>query len=94
MCEPPIHLPVDNFWCRSVLNSGTEYFPGVDLDKSALHNTGFCLLSQEKAVKDVKSCVRFCFLVGVILDFDLSIFSCPIQIEDNPDYKTKPNITL
>ena len=35
-------------------------------------NTGGCLLSREKTVKDVKSCVRFCFLVGVILDLDWS----------------------
>ena len=32
--------------------------------------TGGCLFSREKAVKDVKSRVRFCFLVGVILDLD------------------------
>ena len=30
------------------------------------------LLSREKAVKDVKSCVRFCFLVKVYLDLDWS----------------------
>ena len=38
--------------------------------------TGGCLLSRETAVKDVKSCVRFCsvgILVGFILDFDWSI---------------------
>ena len=33
-------------------------------------NTGGCLFSREKAVKDVESSVRFCFLVGVILDLD------------------------
>ena len=32
--------------------------------------TGGCLFSREKAVKDVKSRVRFCFLVGVNLDLD------------------------
>ena len=32
-------------------------------------NTGGCLLSRKKAVKDVKSCVRFGLFVGVILDF-------------------------
>ena len=32
--------------------------------------TGGCLFSREKAVKDVKSRVWFCFLVGVILDLD------------------------
>ena len=38
---------------------------------SGIHrNTGGCLFSREKAVKDVKSRVRFCFLVGVILDLD------------------------
>ena len=48
-------------------------------------NTGGCLFSREKAVKDVKSRVRFYFLVGVILNFHWSIFSWPIQIENNPD---------
>ena len=38
-------------------------------------NTGGCLLSREKAVKDVNSRVGFCFLVGVILNFDWSFFS-------------------
>ena len=33
---------------------------------------GGCLLSREKAVKDVKSCVQFCFLVEVYLDLDWS----------------------
>ena len=37
--------------------------------------TGGCLLSREKAVNDVNSRVGFCFLVGVILNFDWSIFS-------------------
>ena len=34
--------------------------------------TGWCLLSREKAVKDVRSCVRFRYLVGVYLDLDWS----------------------
>ena len=33
------------------------------------------LLSRGKAVKDVNARVGFCFLVGVILNFDWSIFS-------------------
>ena len=37
-------------------------------------HTGGCLLSREKAVKDVNSRVGFCFLVGVMLNFDWSIF--------------------
>ena len=47
--------------------------------------TGWCLLSREKAVKDVNSRVGFCFLVGVQFNFDWSIFSRPIQIVINPD---------
>ena len=50
-----------------------------------ISNTGGCLLSREKAVKDVNSRVGFCFLVGVQFNFDWSIFSRPIQIEINPD---------
>ena len=38
-------------------------------------NTGGCLLSREKSVQDVNPRVGFCFLVGVILNFDWSIFS-------------------
>ena len=48
-------------------------------------STGGCLLSREKAVKDVNSRVGFCFLVGIFLNFDWSIFSWPIQIENKPD---------
>ena len=48
-------------------------------------NTERCLLSREKAVKDVNSRVEFCLLVGVILNLDWSIFSWPVQIENNPD---------
>ena len=50
-----------------------------------IQTTGGCLLSREKAVNDVNSRVGFCFLVGVMLNFDWSIFSWPIQIENNPD---------
>ena len=28
-----------NFWCKSVLNSCTDYLPGVDLDKSGADNS-------------------------------------------------------
>ena len=37
-----------------------------------ISSTGGCLFSREKAVKDVNSRVRFCFLVGVYLDLDWS----------------------
>ena len=37
-------------------------------------STGGCLISREKAVKDVNSRVEFCFLVGAILNFDWSFF--------------------
>ena len=48
-------------------------------------DTGGCRLSQEKAVKDVKSCVQFCFLVGLILDLDWPRKNWPIKIKHNPD---------
>ena len=35
---------------------------------------GECLLCRERAVKDVNSRVEFCFLVGVIQNFDWSFF--------------------
>ena len=54
-------------------------------NKQGLNNTEWCLLSREKAVKDVNSRVEFCFLVGVQFNFDWSIFSRPIQIVINPD---------
>ena len=47
--------------------------------------TGGCPLSREKAVEDVNTRVGFCFLVGVMLNFDWSIFSWPIQIENKSD---------
>ena len=69
------------------------YFPEMTLThcpkniffKNSWPYTGGCLLSREKAVKDVNSRVEFCFFVMVILNFDWSIFSWPIRIENNPD---------
>ena len=43
-------------------------------------HTGGCLFSREKALKDVKSRVRFCFLVGVILDLDWPRKNWPMKI--------------
>ena len=43
-----------------------------------MNGTWGCLFNREKAVKDVNSRVRFCFLVGVLFNFDWSIFSRPI----------------
>ena len=54
----------------------------------SISSTGGYLLSREKAVKDVNSRVEFCFLVGVIPNFDWPIFSWPIQI-DLPRLKSK-----
>ena len=53
--------------------------------RKKINHTGWCLLSREMAVKDVNSRVEFCFLVGIILNFDWSFLSWPIQIENNPD---------
>ena len=58
---------------RSILwsKSRSELNKKVDQKRHVLFTEG-CFFSREKAVKDVESCVRFCFLVGVYLDLDWS----------------------